>query len=94
MGSMGRKKRRRTRSDGWARQNAPMEWDGLDNASPFTFVGGLKLTGKTAASAARARGFRGMSMRFLLLLPIFPAAIAVLLRDLWRWAHGRLDPPR
>jgi hypothetical protein len=89
---MGKRRRRRTRSDEGGRGvipgDGPVEWPGLTGPSVFTFEGRIKQMGAVSGNLARARGARGAGARFFWLLSIPPAAMAVLVRDLWRWLRG------
>ena len=61
----------------------PVEWPGLTGPSVFTFEGRMAQMRAVSANVSRA-GRRGVMARFLWLLQFPPAAVAVLVRDLWR----------
>ena len=88
MGSMGKRRGRRTRSSpGSLRRRAPagpVEWPGLTGPSPYTFEGSLRQMSAVSSNLARATGARGVTARFLWLLAFPPAAIAVLVWDVAR----------
>ena len=86
VGSMGRRRGRRTRSDRRGGPvlppTGPLDWPGLTGPSIYTFEGRMAQMSAISSNLARATGTRGIIVRFVYLLAFPPAAIAVLVRDL------------
>lgn len=96
MGSQGRRRGRRTRSDGdrrWRGQprrgGGPIEWPGLTGPSVLTPEGKIAHIGAVASNLAHARGNRAAVARVLFAMIFPPAGIALLVVMLFRWLRGR-----
>jgi hypothetical protein len=88
VGSMGKRRGRRTRSDegghsAHLERGVTVDWPGLTGPSIFTVEGELGQRFAVTRNLARAKGWRGVSARALWLLLFPPLAVISLVRDLW-----------
>src|SRR5258707_1234195 len=94
MGSMGKRRGRRTRSDGrGGRVNidrgVSTDWPGVTGPSIFTFEGSMLQRWAVSGNLARAQGRGAVPAGFLWLLEFPPIAIASLFVDGARWLRRR-----
>lgn len=93
---MGKRRRRRTRSDDGGpkahlERGVAVDWPGLSGPSIFTVEGALAQRSAVTRNIARAKGWRGISARLVWLVALPPVAAVALVRDLWRWSRSRTD---